>query len=75
MDETILDFWDVIAQIDAELERLGWSKEKAIAHIQSRYGCKTRWKLKDDELLEFLAYLKAYSYPSRFQLKLKRYTR
>lgn len=74
MDETrILDYNDIIYQIDQQLERIGWSKDKAIAHIQFFYGCKSRMHLKDDELLEFLEFLKAYKKPSRFQLKVKRY--
>lgn len=75
MDETrILDYNDIICQIDQQLERIGWSKDKAIAHIQFFYGCKSRMYLKDKELLEFLEFLKAYKKPSRFQLKVKRYT-
>lgn len=74
MDETkTLDYNEVIYQIDQQLERIGWDKDKAIAHIQFFYGCKSRIHLKDEELLEFLEFLKAYKKPSRFQLKLKRY--
>ena len=75
MDETgVLDYNNIIYQIDTELNRIGWSKDKAIAHIQFFYGCKLRMHLKDEELLEFLEFLKAYKKPSRFQLKVKRYT-
>lgn len=74
MDETrVLDYNDIIYQIDQQLERIGWSKDKAIAHIQFFYGRKSRMHLKDEELLEFLEFLKSYKKPSRFQLKVKRY--
>ncbi len=73
MEQNILDFWDVIAQIDQELKRIGWSQEKAVNHIQFYYGVKSRMHLKDDELLEFLEFLKAYKKPSKFKLGVKRY--
>ena len=73
MGQNILEFWDVIGQIDQELKRIGWSQEKAVNHIQFYYGVKSRMHLKDDELLEFLEFLKAYKKTSKFKLGVKRY--
>ena len=74
MGENTIDYNEIIYQIDQELKRIGWTKEKAVNHIQFFYGVKSRMHLKDDELLEFLDFLKAYKKPSRFKVKVKRYT-
>ncbi len=74
MDKNTIDYNEVIYLIDHELKRIGWSQEKAVNHIQFFYGVKSRMHLKDDELLEFLDFLKAYKKPSRFKVKVKRYT-
>ncbi len=74
MDKNTIDYNEIIYQIDQELKRIGWTKEKAVNHIQFFYGVKSRMHLKDDELLEFLDFLKAYKKPSRFKVKVKRYT-
>ena len=74
MGQKTIDYNEIIYQIDQELKRIGWTKEKAVNHIQFFYGVKSRMHLKDDELLEFLDFLKAYKKPSRFKVKVKRYT-
>lgn len=74
MGKKIIDYNEVIYLIDKELDRIGWDKEEAIAHIQFYYGVKSRMHLKDDELFEFLEFLKAIKKPSRFIPKIKRYT-
>lgn len=61
MDQTMIqqhDFWDIIAQIDTELKRINWSESTAKAYLDFHYGVTSRMKLKDAELLEFLAFLK-----------------
>ena len=73
MGQNILDFWDVIAQIDQELKRIGWSQEKAVNHIQFYYGVKSRMHLKDDELLDFLEFLKSMKTHERFRIKLPKF--
>ena len=74
MGQKTIDYNEIIYQIDQELKRIGWTKEKAVNHIQFFYGVKSRMHLKDDELLEFLDFLKAYKKTSRFKVKVKRYT-
>ena len=74
MGEKTIDYNEVIYLVDKELNRIGWSKEKAINHIQFYYGVKSRMHLQDDQLLEFLEFLKAYKKPSKFRPKVKRYT-
>jgi hypothetical protein len=54
-----LDLSDAIAQIGTEIERIGWTKKQGSTYLQETYGKKTRAELTEDELLEFLHYLKA----------------
>lgn len=54
-----IDLSDAIAQIGAEIERIGWTKKQGSTYLQETYGKKTRAELTEDELLEFLHYLKA----------------
>lgn len=54
-----IDLSDAIAQIGTEIERIGWTKKQGSTYLQQTYGKKTRAELTEDELLEFLHYLKA----------------
>ncbi len=54
----IHDYWDIIHQTDAEFKRIGWSIQDAKDYLDFAYGAKSRSQLKDQELLEFLAFLK-----------------
>ncbi len=57
--EDPIDLSDAIAQIGTEIERIGWTKKQGSTYLQQTYGKKTRAELTEDELLEFLHYLKA----------------
>ena len=74
MGKNTIDYNEVIYQIDKELKRISWTTEKAVNHIQFYYGVKSRMHLKDDDLLEFLDFLRAYKKPSKFKVQVKRYT-
>lgn len=50
---------DVIALTDAELQRLGWSNKKRRRHLKKTYGKQSRQQLTEEELLQFLSYLKS----------------
>jgi hypothetical protein len=66
-----IDLSDAIAQIGAEIERIGWTKKQGSTYLQETYGKKTRAELTEDELLAFLHYLKALpskGHPSLSQL-------
>ena len=52
------DYWDIIHQTDAEFKRIGWSIQEAKDYIKFAYGAKSRSQLNDQELLEFLSFLK-----------------
>ncbi len=54
-----IDLSDAIAQIGTEIERIGWTKKQGSTYLQDTYGKKTRAELTENELLEFLHYLKA----------------
>ena len=55
---TKIDFWNLKHQIDDEVARLGWSKAKCKAYIQSHYGKDSRLKMTDDELIDLLETLR-----------------
>jgi hypothetical protein len=60
-----IDLSDAIAQIGAEIERIGWTKKQGSGYLQEAYGKRTRAELTETELLSFLHYLKAL--PSKLQ--------
>ncbi|AFY59870.1 hypothetical protein [Synechococcus sp. PCC 6312] len=53
-----LDLSDVIAQTTVELKRLGWTEVQGRSYLQRTYKKRSRQQLSDDELLEFLDYLR-----------------
>ncbi len=55
----IIDWNDIIAEIDLHLARLGWSVDRARAYLMRTYGVKSRLHLTDCQILSFLEYLKA----------------
>jgi hypothetical protein len=63
--EPTIDLSDAIAQIGAEIERIGWTKKQGSAYLQEAYSKRTRAELSETELLSFLHYLKAL--PSKLQ--------
>ncbi|MBD2138450.1 hypothetical protein H6F32_12815 [Anabaena sp. FACHB-1237] len=54
---------DVIAQTDVEIERLGWSAEQGKEHLIKTYGKRGRSLLSEEELRDFLIYLKSQPDP------------
>ena len=50
----VFDYNDIIYQIDLELTLIGWSIEQAKDYLEFAYGVKSRVRLSDEELLEFL---------------------
>ncbi|MEH2360486.1 hypothetical protein [Nostoc sp.] len=52
-----VDFAEVLAQIDVETERLGWTMEQRREHLIKNYGKRSLTLLTEVELLEFLQYL------------------
>lgn len=55
---TEIDFWDIIREIDADMRRLQWSEAKGREYLKRKYGTHTRFRLNDEQLLEFRDYLK-----------------
>ena len=56
---TIVDWEDVVSEINQHMERLGWDTEKGQRYLIETYGVRSRLKLSDSQLLEFLEYLKS----------------
>jgi succinate dehydrogenase flavin-adding protein (antitoxin of CptAB toxin-antitoxin module) len=54
-------FDELIEQTDREIKRLGWTKEQGRDYLLQAYGKRSRLMLTDEELREFLHYLKAQS--------------
>jgi len=57
-DTIELEYSEVIAQTDFEMKRLSWTKEEGRKYLQEHYGVRSRHSLDDNQLLEFLKYLK-----------------
>ncbi len=55
----VVDYAEVVATIDSEMTRLGWDRERGERHLIEQYGLRSRIKLSDEQLLEFLEYLKS----------------
>ncbi|MGM3306368.1 hypothetical protein ACSQ6I_10360 [Anabaena sp. WFMT] len=54
---------DVIAQTDVQIERLAWTKEQGREYLKKTYGKLGRSLLSEEELLDFLNYLKSQPDP------------
>jgi hypothetical protein len=54
---------DVIAQTDVEIERLGWTPEQGKDYLLKTYGKRGRSLLSEEELRNFLTYLKSQPDP------------
>ena len=57
--ESPVDLSDLISQIGVEIQRIGWNKKQGSNYLQTKYQKKTRAELTQQELIEFLAFLKA----------------
>ncbi|MDX2098534.1 MAG: hypothetical protein SFW36_12220 [Leptolyngbyaceae cyanobacterium bins.59] len=53
-----IDMSDIIAQTDLEMKRAGWTRSRGRSYLIETYGKKTRQELDDDELMDFLDFLK-----------------
>jgi hypothetical protein len=54
-----VDLADLIAQTDVQMERIGWGKKEGRSYLERTFGKSTRSQLDEQELREFLSYLKA----------------
>ncbi|WP_299043947.1 hypothetical protein [uncultured Thermosynechococcus sp.] len=54
-----VDLADEIAQTTAEMKRLGWTEAQGRACLLERYGKRSRQQLTDEELLDFLHFLRS----------------
>jgi hypothetical protein len=58
-----IDHSDTIAKTDVEIERLGWTPEQGREHLVKTYRVKGRSLLSDEQLFDFLTYLKSQPSP------------
>lgn len=59
VSEESIDFSDVLAQTNIEIKRLQWTQNQGREFLLERYGKRSRQVLTDEELLDFLEYLKS----------------
>lgn len=59
-----VNFSEVIAQIDVEMQRLGWTTDQRREHLKKNYGKRSRILLTEVELLDFLQYLASLPTPT-----------
>jgi len=57
-EDTSLDLSELIAATDVELKRIGWDNAQGKAHLSRTYGKATRKQLSEEELRDFLVYLR-----------------
>ncbi len=55
----VLEWDDLIATTDSELERLGWTTEQASAYLHATFGQRSRMLLNDEQMLDFIRALQA----------------
>ena len=55
----ILEWDNVVSDIDAEMIRLGWDVERGEQYLVEQYEVRSRLRLSDEQILEFLGYLKS----------------
>jgi hypothetical protein len=67
-NEEDFSFDDLIEQSDREMKRLGWTTEQGRAYLLQAYGKRSRLMLLDEELIEFLQYLKSLPKLDRSEL-------
>ncbi|AVH67700.1 hypothetical protein [Nostoc sp. 'Peltigera membranacea cyanobiont' N6] len=54
-----VNFAQLIAQIDVEMQRLGWTIDQGREYLKKTYGKRSRFLLTQIELLDFLQYLES----------------
>ncbi|MEA5536908.1 DNA primase, partial [Crocosphaera sp. XPORK-15E] len=57
----VIDWDDVVSAIDQLMKRLGWDKNRGKRHLILTYGVNSRRQLTDEQVFEFLAFLKSQS--------------
>ncbi|MEA5537088.1 J domain-containing protein, partial [Crocosphaera sp. XPORK-15E] len=50
----VIEYLELIQQIDREMERLKWTKQQGIDYLVLRYNKRSRQILSDDEIIDFL---------------------
>ena len=55
---------NLMSNIDAEMQRLGWTTAQGREHLQKYYGVPSRLLLTEDELDNFLLYLQLTDSPT-----------
>jgi len=54
-----IDLSELIALIGVEIERVGWDTKQGQVHLKQTYGKRSRSQLSEDELMDFLHFLRA----------------
>ena len=57
---TVDEFWEIKHQIDDEIKRIGWSKDRAKDYIKGVYDKSSRLSMTDEQLVDFLDYIRSF---------------
>jgi len=57
-EDAFMDLSELIAATDVELKRIGWDSQQGKAYLSRTHGKATRRQLNEEELRDFLRYLK-----------------
>ncbi|MFN6484624.1 MULTISPECIES: hypothetical protein [unclassified Nostoc] len=58
------NFQKLVTQIDAQMQRLGWTEAQGREHLERFYGVRSRLLLSEEELDNFLLYLQLTDTPT-----------
>lgn len=53
------NFFELVEKTDAQMQRIGWTKERGRTHIINIYGKRGRALLSEAQLQDFLLYLQS----------------
>ena len=57
---TVDEFWEIKHQIDDEIKRIGWSKDRAKDYIKKVYNKSSRLSMTDEQLIDFLSHIRSF---------------
>ncbi|MDJ0744560.1 MAG: hypothetical protein QNJ32_14540 [Xenococcaceae cyanobacterium MO_167.B27] len=58
----VYDFWDIIQELDDRMKLLGWDRSQGKEYLSQTYNVSTRFRLNDEQLLEFLSFMRKLSF-------------
>ena len=69
-----LDFHQIVTEIIAQRKRLGWTTEQSRDYLIKTYNKRSTQVLSDEQLIEFLEFLKGIPSPTPLELSFKSFS-